>query len=278
MKSYNEIPDLTAEQFTRFAQLIHERASITLKENKITLLSNRLRKRLRALDLLDFDEYYNILNNDSSSEMTLFLEVVTTNESYFWRTTQNFELLKDTLLPDLLKRYPGRRLKFWSAACSTGEEPYNLAIELIEGMKKTGVFDFNILGTDISKRVIDFAREGVYEGRKIEKIPPPILRRFFRPWQDQEGSYVVRQDIKDRIEFRVANLFDWSPPLVHCIFCRNAMIYFNREDQSVLSNRFFDALQPGGYLILGHSESLHALDTPFEARYFENGVVYQKSQ
>lgn len=275
MSLFQDIPDLTPEQFQKFAQLIHKEAFINLKETKITLLSNRLRKRLRALSLKTFDEYYDYLIRNRSTELKFFLEVVTTNESYFFRTTQNFDLLKESLLPDLLKSFPGETLMFWSAGCSTGEEPYNLAIELNEAIKVSGIFPFHIIASDISQRVVDFARQGKYNGRKIEKIPHPILSRYFRK-EDEEGNYVVREDIKQKIEFRLENLFTSSISNMHCIFCRNVMIYFSREDQEALANRFFRALKPGGYLIIGHSESLHMMNTPFESVHYQNGVAYHK--
>ncbi len=272
----SDIPDMTAEQFSRFARLIHERAGIHLKEHKITLLSNRIRKRLRTLRMHDYDEYYRYLQSDEGNEMVHFLEVVTTNESYFWRTTQNFEALKSFALPEILKQYRGQELHFWSAGCSTGEEPYNLVIELIESMRKVGYFSFKIVATDISARVIDFAREGRYTGRKIEKIPPDILKRYFRPLPDDPAVYEVRSDIKQKIEFRVENLFESTPSGMHVIFCRNVMIYFKREEQTVLVNRFYRALQPGGYLFIGHAESLQLLDTPFRSVSTPLGILYRK--
>ncbi|MCB1309850.1 MAG: hypothetical protein KDK30_16785 [Leptospiraceae bacterium] len=272
---YSEIGDLTPGQFHRFAQFIYARSNINLKEQKITLLSNRLRKRLMALNLKSFDEYFDLISGPGGKqELVHFLEVVTTNETYFWRTTANFTMLREEILPDLLRRFPGQKLQFWSAGCSTGEEPYNIAIELVEGMKRTGVFDFQIVATDLSARVLDFAREARYAGRKIDKIPEPVLRRYFRPDTEKAGYYRVRDDIRERVEFRLENLFETNRSGLHCIICRNVMIYFRREDQEVLVNRFYRALRPGGYLIVGHSESLHMLKTQFKPRNMKNGVSY----
>lgn len=278
MSFTQDIPDLSPEMFEQFAGFIHRHASIHLKDHKITLLSNRLRKRLKALNLSSFEEYYEKLQDPGflKQELGAFLEVVTTNESYFWRTVQNFEMLKEHLLPDLLTTFTDKNLKFWSAGCSTGEEPYNLAIELTESMKKHSIFDFSILATDISARVIDFANEGRYNGRKIEKIPPFILNRYFRPDREREGYYRVRSDIKAKINFETGNLFKVNPPAMHCIFCRNVMIYFNRDDQQTIVRRFYNILKPGGYLVIGHSESLHMMQTEFQPVHFPNGVAYKK--
>ncbi|MCB1138538.1 MAG: protein-glutamate O-methyltransferase CheR [Leptospiraceae bacterium] len=277
MTSFSEIPDLSIEQFQRFAKLIHEKAHIHLKEHKVTLLSNRLRKRLRALQLESYDDYFKYISDEQTAqkEMVHFLEAVTTNESYFWRTTQNYEALKKNVLPELIKSFRGQKLKFWSAGCSTGEEPYNLAMELVESMKSLGHFEWELLGSDISNRVVEFARQGIYSGRKIEKVPENILRRYFRKLEDQD-AYQVRDDLRQKIDFQVENLFQARHRGLHCIFCRNVMIYFNRDDQQKLVNRFYDMLVDGGYLFIGHAESLQMLDTQFTTRPTEEGVLYQK--
>lgn len=276
---YVEIPDLSLEQFRRFAALIHDLAGINLNDRKVTLLSNRLRRRLRALNLDSFDQYYTLIAEaKDSAELPRFLEAVTTNETYFWRTTQNFELLREELLPDLLRRFPGQKLRFWSAGSSSGEEAYNMAIELVEGMKKNGVFDFSIEGTDISERVVQFAREAIYSGRRIEKVPPVILQRYFRPDADHPGAHRVRPDIQARVQFRVENLFASTVRQVHCIFCRNVMIYFRREEQENLVERFYNALLPGGYMIIGHSESLFNMHTRFRTVSMAHGLAYQRPE
>ncbi len=271
------LPELTPDQFQRFADLVRQHASIHLKPNKLTLLSNRLRKRLRALELLDFESYYEFLTGPQARlEIQRFIEVVTTNESYFWRTESNFQLLRERLLPDLLDIFTERNLSFWSAGCSTGEEPYNLAMELNETMKRMGYFMYQVIATDISEQVIDFARRGVYVDRKIERIPPAILRRYFRPVEETPGAFEVRSDVKEHVTFRVSNLFKVRESPKHCIFCRNVMIYFDREKQEELVDRFFETLHPGGYLVIGHSESLQVISSRFESRYFPEGTAYQR--
>lgn len=279
MTDFSNIPDLTEEQFRRFAALIHKEAGITLKPAKITLLSNRLRKRLRSLNILNFDDYYSFIQRktpESEREMVHFLEAVTTNESYFWRAINNFDLLKETILPELLSHFKGEELVFWSAGCSTGEEPYNLAMELTESMKIHGVFRYRIFASDISERVVEFAKAGRYSGRKIEKIPPVLLNRYFVPVAGSPDEYEVRKDIKEKVIFRKESIFTSDLKNLHMIFCRNVMIYFSRDDQERLVNRFYTQLLPGGFLIVGHSESLHMMDTGFKSLHYPKGVAYRK--
>lgn len=273
MKTWRDVPDLTLDEFRLFAELIHRSAGITLREHKIVLLSNRLRKRLAATGCEDFKAYYDYLAQHAE-EKNHFLEAITTNETYFWRTVDNFELMRAHVLKNLLSTT--RNLRFWSAGCSTGEEPYNLAIELTEAMKTYGHFDFSILASDISERVIDFARQGIYSGRRIEKVPPPILYRYFRPEPAHPGEYRVREDLARRVEFHRENLFESKHTGIHCIFCRNVMIYFARAEQEALVRIFYQALLPGGYLIIGHSESLSMISSQFVIEHHAQGVLYRK--
>jgi chemotaxis protein methyltransferase CheR len=273
MKTWRDVPDLTLEEFRKFAALIHREAGITLREHKVVLLSNRLRKRLAATGCEDFASYFSYLGSHLE-EKNHFLEAITTNETYFWRTVDNFELMRREVLKNLL---PGtKNLRFWSAGCSTGEEPYNLAIELTEAMKDYGHFEFSILASDISERVVEFGRQGLYSGRRIEKVPPAILARYFRPDHSQPGEFRVREDLRKRVEFRRENLFETSHSGIHCIFCRNVMIYFAPAEQEALVRIFHRTLLPGGYLIIGHSESLSMISSQFKLEHHDLGVLYRK--
>ncbi len=270
-----DLPDLTEQEFEQFAALVYARTGISLKESKVTMLSNRLRRRLSALGLSSFKEYHEYLAREKN-EVTHFVEAVTTNETYFWRSSVHFELIKESILPVLLERFKGEKLLFWSAACSTGEEPYNLAMELVESMKSVGFFDFRVIASDISQRVVSRAQEGIYSGRSIERIPEPVLRRYFREDPPESGKFSVRQDIRDRIEFRVENVFGAIFPAVHMILCRNLMIYFQRAEQEKLMLDFHRLLKPGGFVVLGHAESLPFADLPFHIRRFDKGPAHEK--
>lgn len=275
---YVDIPDMTEEQFQKFSKYILEVAGIYLKQHKITLLSNRIRKRLRELKIYDYDQYYDYLTKSeySQKELIHFLEVVTTNESYFWRTTQNFEAYKKIVLPDILKNYRGTEIKIWSAGCSTGEEPYNIVIESIEAMKEVGFYQFYVIATDISNRVIEIAKQGCYSGRKIERIPENILKRYFRQDPKDPQIYCVREDIKSKVQFKVENLFSSTVKNINVVFCRNVMIYFQKKEQEFLAKMFYNSLLPGGYLFIGHAESLQMLNTEFKILHTDYGTIYKK--
>ncbi|GIX43011.1 MAG: chemotaxis protein methyltransferase [Leptospiraceae bacterium] len=273
-----DIPDMTIEQFKKYAKFIHDLTGIYLKDHKITLLSNRIRKRLRELKIYDYDEYFNYLTNSdkSDTEIIHFLEVITTNESYFWRTPQNFEAYKKIVLPDILKHNHNKKIRIWSAGCSTGEEPYNIVIESIEAMKELGFYLFEVIATDISRRVIEIAKQGCYSGRKIEKIPEQILKRYFRQNPHDPEIYCIREDLKSKVIFKIENLFEPTVENVHVIFCRNVMIYFQKKEQQELAMQFYNRLLPDGYLFLGHAESLQMLETPFKIIHTPYGTIYKK--
>ncbi len=275
MSFFTDIPDMSEKQFKKFSDYIHEVAGIFLKEHKVTLLSNRIRRRLRELKIYNYDEYFEYLKSNSS-ELIHFLEVITTNESYFWRTVQNFECYKYFILPEIVNRYKNMNIRIWSAGCSTGEEPYNIAIESIEAMKSLGFYQFEVIATDISNKVIEIAKMGCYSGRKIEKIPKLILNRYFRQNPEDPSIYCIRNDIKAKVFFKVENLFSSTIRNVHVIFCRNVMIYFQNKEKKILVDRFYDALYSGGYLIIGNAESLQMIETNFKTIHTDFCTIYKK--
>lgn len=249
------LPPLSSETFERFRSLIYELTNINMRESKHILIANRLRKRVVALHLSGYDEYYRYLTEDGGrrAEIGHFVDAVSTNETYFFREMNHFVALKENFLPELLRRK--RRIRLWSAGCSTGEEPYTLRI-VIEEARGEGC-EAQILATDISGEVIARAREGLYRERSIRFVPPEILRRWFEPRAD--GSYQVKGQLREGVEFRVHNLLKEEPPgaSFDLIFCRNVMIYFDKATQRRLVDEYFaKVLDPSGYLCIGHSESL----------------------
>ncbi len=273
------IKRLNEEEFKKFAKLIYEESGIFLKDSKITLLSNRLRKRLQALNISEFSAYYDhlqTLNGDAKKrEYELLLDVVSTNETYFFRNERHFEALSKHCLQELAKTKKNKKLRIWSAACSTGEEPYTIAICVLENMNLFQGWDIEIVATDIALSVLDFARTGEYSGRRIEKVPPEFLKKYFDPKKGDEGVYTVKNELKKLTKFSYLNFFkDSFPKDIDIIFCRNVMIYFDKEHQQRLVADFSKIINEGGFLFIGHSETLHSISDDFIYKKILESPVY----
>lgn len=267
MFDLNNVQRLTDDEFAGFAKLIYQECGIFLKDSKITLLSNRLRKRLIALNLKTFQEYYNYIQTlkDKTKEIEELIDVVSTNETYFFRNERHFDALMQKSFPDIAAKKKDKTLTIWSAGCSTGEEPYTIAICLLESKHLFPGWKLQILATDIAYSVLDFAKEGCYSGRRIEKVPPALLKKYFTQDAQHPEIYAVNDDVKSLVKFSAINLFkDAFPQNVDIIFCRNVMIYFDREHQRTLVANFYKSVSKQyGYFYIGHSETLHAISEDF---------------
>lgn len=277
------IKRLNEEEFKKFAKLIYEESGIFLKDSKITLLSNRLRKRLQAHGINEFSSYYDYLHtlkgDEKKREYELLLDVVSTNETYFFRNERHFDALIKHCLPDMAKVKKNKKLRIWSAACSTGEEPYTIAICVLENMNLFQGWDVEIIATDIALSVLDFARKGEYSGRRIEKVPPEFLKKYFIPKKGDEGVYTVKNELKKMTKFSYLNFFkDTFPKDIDIIFCRNVMIYFDKEHQQRLVADFSDVINDSGYLFIGHSETLHSISDDFIYKKILESPVYVPKQ
>lgn len=247
--------------FNGFRKLIYEKSGITLNESKESLVSARVGKRMRELGMAEHKEYFRYIIEDNTGIETLYLlDAISTNFTSFFREPDHFKLLND-----LVKNWiaSGRKqLKIWSAASSSGEEPYTIAMTLMEAAGNKGI-DMKILATDISIQVLEKAKNGVYDKEKLEKIPKILIERYFSPVQGEKGKYYVLKDrVKKLILFKRLNLskppFPMRGPL-DVIFCRNVMIYFDNALRIGLLKEIYRLLKKGGYLMVGHAESLAGL-------------------
>jgi chemotaxis protein methyltransferase CheR len=260
------LPVISDETFNEFRALIFDKTGIHMRDGKQILISNRLRKRLAALHLCSYEDYYRLLVSGAAGDEELhnFIDAVSTNETYFFREINHFNVLRKTILPEILRRK--RRVRIWSAGCSTGEEVYTLRIvvnEVLTECDQHGA-EVGIVGTDISTAAIARARKGVYFERALRLVPKASLERYFSPAED--GAQQIGQEMRDGVDFRVHNLFKDPFPggPFDIIFCRNVMIYFNKSTQTKLVDEVFaDALDPDGYLFIGHSESLSGFSRKF---------------
>lgn len=249
---------ISTEEYQRFRRLIHDKSGIALGDRKQSLVKSRLSKRLRDLRLSTFSEYYDlVLNDPKGEEFTRLLDLISTNKTDFFREPKHFDFLRDRILPELADE---KRIRIWSSACSTGEEPYTIAMTLFEHAQNLAEWDFKILASDLSSRVLDKAAAGTYSEDRFRDVPPEVLKRhFLRGRGASAGLFKVKPHLAAVIQFRRLNLMDSQFPIknpLDLIFCRNVMIYFDRPTQETLIKKFHRHLKPGGYLFIGHSESL----------------------
>ncbi len=264
--------ELTEKQFRKISQLIYHLCGINLKEGKQALVRARLMKRLRALKFGDFDEYMKYLDGDQGTqELSSLIDVMTTNKTSFFREPEHFRYLADQILPKL----SSRKLRFWTAACSSGEEPFSLAILLREHLPDVDMRDVKILATDISTKMLEKARNAVYSEETVRDIPSRYLQKYFQPARQDGSFYRLRDDVRAMVRLGWLNLMDKWPMKgpFNVIFCRNVMIYFDRPTQQRLITRLWELLEPGGHLFVGHSEGLSAVSHRFR---YVRPAVYKK--
>jgi chemotaxis protein methyltransferase CheR len=256
---------LSDEAFSLFADLIYETSGIKLNVMKKGLLTSRLLKRLRKLDCKDFYDYYQRVK-DNRDELIEMLNCISTHTTKFFRENYHFEYLKTRVIPEFIKDRPAGTIRIWSAGCSTGEEPYSIAITVNEALRtihaeSKGIIDIKILATDISTNVLETAEAGIYEYEQLpDEMPPDMAGRYFlRGVKEYEGKIRVKNFIRDMIRFRRLNLKDGIYPFQRkfdIIFCRNVMIYFDEDMKRHVLSMFYRHLSDNGYLFLGHSETM----------------------
>ncbi len=274
---------VTNDEFLQLRDFIYEQCGIYIAETRKYLIENRLGNRLKELNLKTFGEYYYYLRFDANkrAELPKLFEVITTNETSFYRNPPQLQVFQESVLKqelDKLRAKGTKRLRIWSAGCSTGEEPYTMAIILHEVLKtEIGSWDIKITANDLSEGVLASARRGIYTEYALRTTPQDIIRRYFR----KEGAnYHVDPKLKSLISFGATNLSDRMllkrVERSHIIFCRNVIIYFDDEMKRQVIESFYDNLLPGGCLFIGHSESLHNISRAFKPEHHTGTIVYRK--
>lgn len=258
---------ITDEEFEHFRSLVCRESGISLNGSKKSLVVSRLSKRLRILGMETFQDYFeHVAEEPAGDEFTQMLDCIATNKTDFFREPLHFEFLRDRILPALVSL---KRIRIWSSACSSGEEPYTIAMTLFDGVSVPQQWDSKILASDLSTRVLAQAASGLYEEERVRDLPPETVRRHFLKGRGaQAGTIKVKPHLSDMVLFRQINLMDERYPIkspLDVIFCRNVMIYFDRPTQQQLVNKFHRYLKPGGHLFIGHSESLQWVEHPFRS-------------
>jgi len=254
---------LSTEAYRTLVDLVYQHSRICLGPDKQPMLANRLRKRLRALGLVSYDDYCAVLRSGKGpDEIQQLVDLISTNHTRFFREPEHFTFLTGRILPELLPRITakGSSLRVWSAAGSSGEEPYSLAIMLAEFFRQTVLVDWRVEASDISLRMLAEAERGIYPLDPRHALPPELLKRYFQRGVDaRNGTCRVKADLRKRVRFQRINLFQAEYPVPreqHVIFCRNVMIYFDPASRATLVQKLTRQLAPGGFLVIGHSESL----------------------
>lgn len=274
---------ISDEEFIQLRDFIYLQCGIFIAENRKYLVENRLSNRIKELNLKSYSEYYNYLRFDASrrTELNKLFEVVTTNETSFFRNPPQLEVFQKSVIPEILEqcRKSGRkRLRIWSAGCSTGEEPYTLAIILHEVLKSDiRTWDIKITANDLSEAVLAAARRGIYNEYALRTTPKEIIDAYFTK---DGGVYKINPMLKHIVSFGQINLSDREQlkrvEKSQIVFCRNVIIYFDDEMKRKVINAFYDNLEPNGALLIGHSESLHNISRAFQLEHHKGTIVYRK--
>jgi chemotaxis protein methyltransferase CheR len=259
--------EFTDKHFQEIRKLVLAHTGICLSEIKMDMVYSRLARRLRQLRLDSFTTYLDLLDQDDNDEMGNFINSITTNLTSFFREPHHFDYLKTTLLPQLMRsNSDSKTIRIWSAGCSTGEEPYSLAITVKEAIPDNLGWDVRILATDLDTNVVATGSDGIYTLERVNGLLPETLKRWFSRGKGARSGFVrASSELRDMIMFKQLNLMGQWPvkPGVDVIFCRNVVIYFDKDTQRKLFDRYANILRPDGYLFVGHSETLYKVSERF---------------
>jgi chemotaxis protein methyltransferase CheR len=270
---------LSQRQFNRFSDFIYDKSGIRINFNKVLLLSNRIRRRLKSCERGSFDEYYRYLKSPAGvNEVEHFLDAVTTNETFFFRSEKHFHWLRNDFINGWISSHSSDRvprpLRIWSAACSTGAEPYSIAICLAENRHRLRDFAVSILATDVSREILGIAREGKFKSRTMESVTLQQRRRYFQVLPEQD-TWQIKPEIREMVEFKHHNLVKPPPALkFDCIFICNVLIYFDQDSKQRAIENLLNALNVGGYLVFGPSEGVSGM---LDSLKKISPLVYQKA-
>jgi chemotaxis protein methyltransferase CheR len=272
---------VSGKAYRVLTDLVYEHSRIRLGAEKQTLLANRLQKRLRTLGLTSYDDYCAVLqSDDGAQEIEELVDLISTNHTRFFREPNHFSFLANRVLPALVPRLitSGSTLRLWSAAASSGEEPYTIAIVVAEHSRTYPSLDWQITASDISRRMLSHAQKGIYQMDSVESVPPELLRRYFQKGVGvRAGACRIKREVQEHVRFERINLFQAEYPMLpkqHVIFCRNVMIYFDPPSRASAVQRLIRQLSPGGYLVVGNAESLLGINHGLQQ--IQQGI-YQRS-
>jgi chemotaxis protein methyltransferase CheR len=271
--------DPTADEYNRFCEFFYQKTGISFNEKKGYFVKRRLQERSAARSAASFRDYFSMLRFDLNGvELQQLVNLLTVNETYFLREDYQFDALVASILPEIAEgRARGSVIRIWSMPCSTGEEPYSIAIHILEKWRQSDEFAIEICGSDIDSVVLAKAREGRYAERSLQRVAPPLRRKYFRT---AGVDFQICDELRDSIDFSMINIVDRIAMArmraVDVVFCRNLLIYFDDVSRREAVELLYEAMSPGGFVCLGHSESMSRISSLFRPRKFGGTLVYQK--
>jgi chemotaxis protein methyltransferase CheR len=272
-------PAISVEEYARLCDFFYRRTGIMFTEAKRYYIERRVFERMASTGSATFAHYFARLRMELDGEVEQVINAVTVNETYFYREDHQFRCLTSDLLEQRLKvKAPAETLRIWSAPCSTGEEPYSIAIWLLENWPPVDDHNVEIVGSDIDTRAVEAAGAGYYGRRALSRLTPGVVERYFEPAGEERWRIV--EELRESVAFSAVNLMDAtqtrSQGAFDVIFCRNVLIYFNDESRRVAAENLYERLKPGGFLCLGHTESMSRISALFDVRRYADAIVYQR--
>ena len=270
---------ISDQEFDKFAEFFYRKTGIKFDSSKRYFVDKRVAERIQETNSESFRQYFTSLRFQASGdELQLLTNLLTVNETYFMREDYQFRCLIDSMLPDVVSRHdPRKPIRIWCIPSSSGEEPYSIAMYLLEEWDGIDQWDVELIASDIDTTILNTARQGIYSERSVRNVPPAWKRRYFK---DVPGGHQVSQDIRDAVEFTRINLSESADVRtirnVDIVFCRNLLIYFDDMSRKVAAEHMFEAMSPGGYICLGHTESMGRISPLFRVKKFPAAIVYQR--
>jgi chemotaxis protein methyltransferase CheR len=274
-------PRVTQEEVRRLCEFLYRRTGMSFDDSKRYYIDRRVAERMMATGSASFQSYFAILRVDADHEIEHLVNAFTINETYFNREEHHLRCMTSDLLPEILSRKRvGDPIRIWSIPCSTGEEPYSIGIWLLENWPEVDRYNIEIVGSDIDTRALDAAEQGLYGERALMRLSPEVIERYLQPAPG--GMHRIVPELRHSIQFTRVNLVDAPQMTGHgvfdIIFCRNVLIYFDDASRRVAAENLYDCLQPGGFVCLGHSETMSRISPLFRVCRFPDAIVYQKPE
>jgi chemotaxis protein methyltransferase CheR len=272
---------VTQENVRRLCEFIYRRTGMSFPDSKRYYIDRRLADRIAATASPSFQSYFALLRSDADHEIEHLINAFTVNETYFYREEHQLRCMTSDLLDTLVRRKkPGEPIRIWSVPCSTGEEPYSIAMWLMENWPHVDSHNIEIVGSDIDTRALQAAAEGVYGERALMRLSEDVVKRYFHPVGERD--YRIDDGLRDSVQFTRANLIEPRDMARYrafdIVFCRNVLIYFDDSSRRVAAENLYDCLTPGGYICLGHSETMSRISPLFQVCRFPDAIVYQRPE